>query len=83
MIVLDVYCAGEKPIKNINGLSLVEGMQNYGHKNVIYVDSSDKIKDAILHIKELSNNTLAMAVFMGAGDITTIAKDTLNNLNNN
>ena len=37
VILLDVYPAGEKPIKNFESYNLENGLSNYGHKNVLYI----------------------------------------------
>ena len=38
VILLDVYPAGEKPIKNFESYNLENGLSNYGHKNVLYIN---------------------------------------------
>jgi UDP-N-acetylmuramate--alanine ligase len=77
VIILDVYRAGEEPIEGYNAEKLVEGIQNYGHKNVIYLaeeDLSAKIEEL------LASNKIEMVLFMGAGDITNIAQRTFNKI---
>ncbi len=77
VIILDVYDAGEQPIENIDGKSLAQGIQNYGHKQVFYLNDENKLADLLLDIKNESKNKVSMAIFMGAGNISAIARDTL------
>lgn len=80
VIVLDVYKAGEEPIEGYEAEDLVAGIQNYGHKNVFYLKESE-LADKISNLKEA--NKVEMALFMGAGDITTIAQKTFEKLDKN
>ncbi len=77
VIVLDVYPAGETPIKGFSGLDLAQNMSRYGHKGVIYIKSTNEIIDTIKKFN--SNNEIALAVFLGAGSISSIAHQVYNN----
>ncbi len=78
VIVLDVYEAGEEPIDGCSAEDLVVGIQNYGHKNVLYLEEQE-LSEKIIELKE--SNKIEMILFMGAGDITNIAQKTLDKLN--
>ncbi|MDR0483845.1 MAG: UDP-N-acetylmuramate--L-alanine ligase [Alphaproteobacteria bacterium] len=80
VIILDVYKAGEEPIEGYSAENLVVGIQNYGHKNVIYVKEAELV-DKLTEI--LANNKIEMSLFMGAGDITNIAQRVFNKMSNN
>lgn len=77
VIVLDIYKAGEEPIDGFEAENLVEGIQNYGHKNVFYLKEKELV-EKIADLKE--SNKIEMALFMGAGDITTIAQKVFNKM---
>ncbi|MCL2566580.1 MAG: UDP-N-acetylmuramate--L-alanine ligase [Alphaproteobacteria bacterium] len=79
VIVLDVYRAGEDPIEGYNAAALVSGIQNYGHKNVMYVKEAE-LADKIQEL--LGANKTEMVLFMGAGDITNIASRVFNKISN-
>ena len=78
VLLLDVYPAGEKPIKNFESINLERGLANYGHKNVIY------IKDRNLLTKELIKliNPNDLIICLGAGSITNIANNLEKDLKN-
>lgn len=81
VIVLDVYSANETPIPNYNAETLVENMQKYGHKHVIYVNNVNNLPDVVNSI--ISNDSVEMALFLGAGSISAIAENTLKQLKEN
>ena len=41
VLLLDVYAAGEKPIRNFESNNLEKGLANYGHKNVLYIQDQN------------------------------------------
>ncbi len=69
LYVLDIYDAGEKPIRNINSKNLVNKIKNK-NKNVFYLNKKAKIKKTLEPYFN-DNNTI---VFMGAGSITYLAQ---------
>ena len=68
LYILDIYSAGEKPIKNINSKNLVKQI-NFKNKNVFYLNKKCNIY-ANLKKHTISKNLI---IFMGAGSITSIA----------
>lgn len=79
VIVLDVYSAGEDKIEGYSASALVQAIKKYGHKNVQYVPNSNFLYEQIKGI--CNKEDIGMVIFMGAGDITKIAKDTLYEIN--
>ena len=69
LYVLDIYPAGEKPIKNINSKNLVNKINK--HKNIFYLNKKQNLK-LILEPYCNEDNTI---VFMGAGSITLMAQN--------
>ena len=74
LYILDVYPAGEKPIKNINSKHLVKDLKKY-KKNVFYLKDNSKIKKILSTYYEDEN----IIIFMGAGSITNEAKKLIKN----
>jgi UDP-N-acetylmuramate--alanine ligase len=79
VIILDVYSAGEQEIEGFNSMELANGIKNRGHKNVMYLKDSSQIAQTIANLQTNSPNHISMAIFMGAGSITSIASDTFKN----
>ena len=78
VLLLDVYSAGEKPIKNFESSNLENGLTNYGHKNVLYLRDQNHLAKAL--IKLIQPNDLIIC--LGAGSITKIANNLENELKN-
>ena len=78
VLLLDVYSAGEKPIKNFESSNLEHGLTNYGHKNVLYLRDQNHLAKAL--IKLIQPNDLIIC--LGAGSITKIANNLENELKN-
>ena len=75
LYVLDIYPAGEKPIKNINSKNLVKKIKDLNiNKNIFYLDKINKL-NPILRFYLQENNII---IFMGAGSITYIAQNFFN-----
>jgi UDP-N-acetylmuramate--alanine ligase len=71
VLLLDVYAAGEKVIKNFESINLAEGLTKYGHKKVSYVKDSNKLANII------KDNLIPgdLVICLGAGTITKIANN--------
>jgi len=68
LYVLDIYAAGEKPIKKISSQNLVKKIK-IKNKNVFYLNNKVNLNSALQKYYD-SDNTI---IFMGAGSITTMA----------
>ena len=78
VFLLDVYPAGEEPLKGFESTDLKNGLLKYGHKNVSYIES----KKALIRetLKIISPNDIIIC--LGAGSITKIANTLEKELNN-
>ncbi len=65
LIVTDIYPAGESPIEGIDASRIAEGVKNYGHKHVEYLESFEEISSNLESIIESGD----ILVTLGAGDI--------------
>ena len=68
LYVLDIYPAGENPIKNINSINLVKTI-NKKNKNSFYLEKKNNL-NIILKSYFDDDNTI---IFMGAGSVTNMA----------
>ncbi|MBL4804455.1 MAG: UDP-N-acetylmuramate--L-alanine ligase [Alphaproteobacteria bacterium] len=66
VIIADVYEAGEDPIEGVNKNSLVEGIKNHGHREVIALPERKELAHCVA--KYVKPNDFVIC--MGAGDIT-------------
>ena len=73
LYILDIYPAGEKPIKNINSINLVKKLK-LENKNIFYIRKKQNL-NLILKPHFQENNII---IFMGAGSITYMAQELLN-----
>ncbi len=76
LIVTGIFPGGEEPIKGVSGNQIAEGVKNFGHKNVDYLEGKKETLDY------LHKNTRAGDVLMtlGAGNVWETGKDFLANL---
>jgi UDP-N-acetylmuramate--alanine ligase len=66
VIVADIYAAGEAPIAGADRDHLVQGMRARGHRNVMPLESPEKLASLIKGIAQPGD----MVVCLGAGSIT-------------
>ncbi|MBW1615481.1 MAG: UDP-N-acetylmuramate--L-alanine ligase [Deltaproteobacteria bacterium] len=70
LIVIPIYSAGEKQIKEASSKSLCQGIIEAGHKNATYVESKEA---ALLYLKKrLKPNDILIT--LGAGDVWKIGE---------
>jgi len=70
LLVMPIYAASEKKIKDVSSQSLCEEIKAHGHKEVIYVDG---IKAALSHLKQtLQPRDLLLT--LGAGDVWKVGE---------
>ncbi|MDC0194630.1 UDP-N-acetylmuramate--L-alanine ligase [Alphaproteobacteria bacterium] len=73
LYVLDIYAAGETPIKDINSFNLVKKIKKF-NKHSYYLSPKTNIKQILKpYFKEKTN-----IIFMGAGSITYLAQKLFN-----
>jgi UDP-N-acetylmuramate--alanine ligase len=76
LILTNIYPAGEDRIEGVDAKSLFEGLREYGHKNVTYLEDKKEIVDHLLHIVAPAD----LVITMGAGDIWQVAEELVNRL---
>ncbi len=69
VVVADVYAAGEAPIEGVSRDTLVEGLRQRGHRNVIALPSPDLLARIVRDLARPGD----MVVCLGAGSITNWA----------
>ena len=73
LIVLDVYAAGETSINNISANHFVKDIKKT-FINAFYCRNITELENKIIHL----SNPRDQVVFMGAGNISDIAKELFN-----
>ena len=71
LIITEIYAAGEKPIDNISGQSIMEDIKNKSSKKPIFVSSLEESVDVINRV--VKNGEILL--LMGAGDIGSFVRD--------
>jgi UDP-N-acetylmuramate--alanine ligase len=66
VIVADVYAAGEAPIEGADQVSLVQGLRNHGHRQIVELDSPEKLAGLVAGLAKPGD----YVVCLGAGSIT-------------
>lgn len=67
VLIMDVYAAGEAPIKGRDKDALATGISRHGHRGAEAVPNWEMLP---VRIKALTGNDESMVVCLGAGDIT-------------
>ncbi len=71
IVVMEVYSAGEKPIRDITGEKLWKEMHRaYPRKTVAYAPNHERAKELVSSWARPAD----MVMFLGAGDVTKLAK---------
>lgn len=71
VVVMEVYSAGEKPIRNVTGEKLWKNVYRaYPKKTVAYAENHEQVRSLV----SSWSGPRDMLLFMGAGDITRLAK---------
>ena len=78
LIITDVYPSREKPIEGVTGKLISDTAEQYGHKNVIYVEDKNNVPDTLKEIVEPGD----IVITMGAGDIYKYGESFAEILNN-
>lgn len=65
LLITDVYPSREKPIEGVTGKLISDTAEQYGHKNVIYVEDKADVTDTLKEISKAGD----IIITMGAGDI--------------
>ncbi len=65
LVITDVYPSREKPIEGVTGKLISDTAEQYGHKNVIYVEDKADVTETLKEISKAGD----IIITMGAGDI--------------
>ena len=65
LLITDVYPSREKPIEGVTGKLIADTAEQYGHKNVIYVEDKTNVTETLKEFAESGD----IIITMGAGDI--------------
>jgi UDP-N-acetylmuramate--alanine ligase len=65
LVITDVYPSREKPIEGVTGKLISDTAEQYGHKNVIYVEDKADVTATLKEISKAGD----IIITMGAGDI--------------
>ena len=76
LYIMDIYPAGEKPIKGINSINLVKKIKNK-NKNTFYLSDTDNLQHKLTPYFKNKN----IIIFMGAGSVTYYAENLINDYN--
>jgi UDP-N-acetylmuramate--alanine ligase len=76
LLVTEIYPAGERPIPDVHGGQIAEGVKEHGHKNVTYVPEKEELVDAVLAVARPGD----MVLILGAGDIWKIGEEIVRKL---
>ncbi len=76
VLVLPVYAAGEAPIDGIDSAALADGLRRHGHRHVIALARDEELADALAETLQKDD----VVICMGAGSISQLAYDLLQNL---
>ncbi len=76
LIATETYSALEAPIEGATGEMLATAIQDYGHKNVIYIPDKEEIADAACEMIEPGD----LVITLGAGDIWRVGAEIVEKL---
>lgn len=79
LFVTDIYAASESPIEGVTAEVLTENIKKYGHKNANYIGAVETAAEKVVPF--LQENDLVIT--LGAGTITRLSDDILNQLAEN
>jgi len=76
LILTDIYPAGEERIEGVESKLLFEGLREYGHKNVTYLQNKQEIVEHLLRTILPGD----LVITLGAGDIWQVADELVRRL---
>jgi len=75
LLLLDIYSAGEKPIKDIDSKHLSQRIENMGNVKPIYVEKAESLTELLNDV--LRDNDIFIA--QGAGSVSKVVSELLKN----
>ena len=76
LVITDVYPSREKPIEGVTGKLISDTAEQYGHKNVVYVEDKADVTETLKEISKAGD----IIITMGAGDIYKYGEEFANEL---
>ncbi|HOD35148.1 MAG TPA: UDP-N-acetylmuramate--L-alanine ligase [Syntrophales bacterium] len=73
LVIMDIYAASEAPIEGVNSRKLFEGIQNKGHKQVLYLGGPDRVVDYLLETARPGDAIITQ----GAGNVWRVGEEFL------
>lgn len=71
IVLTDIYSAGEASIKGVSSRLIAEQIRKKTDKKVAYIPRKEKVPEYLMNLAKSGD----IIVFMGAGDIYTVAKE--------
>lgn len=76
LVITAIYPGGEEPVADVSGNQIAEGVKNFGHKNVVYIEGKNETQDHLLTVTRPGD----VLMTLGAGNIWEAGKHFLANL---
>ncbi|MDG2019972.1 MAG: UDP-N-acetylmuramate--L-alanine ligase [SAR86 cluster bacterium] len=76
LILLEIYSAGEQSIKDIDSLHIKQALLKSGFSNITLLENSQHTLEIIKNSRDMDT----VFIFQGAGDISSISKQIVNDL---
>jgi UDP-N-acetylmuramate--alanine ligase len=76
LLLTEIYAAGEDPIEGVGAKALFEGIREYGHKDVTFLENKKEVVAHLLRILRPGD----LVVTLGAGDIWQVAEELVQKL---
>ena len=76
LVITDIYPAGEKPIEGVSAEDMAEGINAYGHRDVLYLDELEDIPAYLMERLQPGD----ILITLGAGDVWKVGRKSLDML---
>jgi UDP-N-acetylmuramate--alanine ligase len=76
LLLTEIYAAGEDPIEGVGAKALFEGIREYGHKDVTFLENKKEVVPHLLRILQPGD----LVITLGAGDIWQVAEELVKKL---
>jgi len=76
LLLTEIYAAGEDPIEGVGAKALFEGIREYGHKDVAFLENKKEVVPHLLRILRPGD----LVITLGAGDIWQVAEELVQRL---
>jgi len=76
LVITDIYPAGERPIKGVNGKILFRGIKDHGHKSVVFISDFERV---VIHLLD-ELKPFDVVLTLGAGDVWRVGTELIQRL---